>query len=135
MQGLAESGRQRRLSAILRPPRSRTVIVAVDHGQFMGPVPGALVLRDTVDRVVAGGPDAIQLTPGGVRRCADVPGFEAVPLVLRLDTTNVWRTNVLAPSPGYWRPLAEPADAVACGASAAVAFLLGGWSEIGRAHV
>jgi DhnA family fructose-bisphosphate aldolase class Ia len=129
MHPLSETGRARRRSQLLRPPHDRSVIVAIDHGQFMGPVPGAMQLAETVSRVVAGKPDAIQLTPGSVRRCSEIPGFNEVPLVLRLDTTNVWRGAPLAPSPGYWAPLSTPSDALAAGASAAVAFLLGGWAD------
>lgn len=127
--GINERGLKRRTQQLFRPPNYRSIVVAIDHGQFMGPVAGAHVLTDTVSKVVAGGPDAIQLTAGSVRRCADIPGFDEVPLVLRLDTTNVWRDGALAPSPGYWSPLASPEDAAAVGASAAVAFLLGGWAD------
>jgi DhnA family fructose-bisphosphate aldolase class Ia len=129
MEGLSERGRSRRLAQLLRAPHGRSVVVAIDHGQFMGVVPGAEVLRDAVGRVLDGRPDALQLTVGSVRRCGDLPAFHEVPLVLRLDTTNVWREGGLPPSPGYWAPLTSPAEALRCGASVAVAFLLGGWDD------
>jgi len=129
MKSLSEIGRSRRRGQLLRNPLGRSIVVAIDHGQFMGPVSGARVLTETVARVVAGRPDAIQLTSGGIRRCESIPGFSEIPMVLRLDTTNVWRDKTLAPSPGYWAPLASPLDALSAGACAVVAFLLGGWGD------
>ncbi|MGH2377775.1 MAG: class I fructose-bisphosphate aldolase [Candidatus Limnocylindria bacterium] len=46
----------------------RTLIVAMDHAGFMGPVPGLIDPRETVRRVVAGGADAVMTTLGTAKR-------------------------------------------------------------------
>lgn len=129
MLDLSALGKRRRLGQLLRPPSQRVIVVAVDHGLFMGPVAGARVLTDTLTRLAEARPDAVQLTAGSIRRCAHIESIDALPFVMRLDTTNAWRTGSLAPSPGYWAPVAAPADAARAGAAAAVAFLLGGWPD------
>lgn len=53
----------------------RTLIVAMDHASFMGPVPGLIDPADTVRRVVAGGADAVMTTFGSAKRVlADLDG-------------------------------------------------------------
>jgi len=46
----------------------RTLIVAMDHAGFMGPVPGLVDPRETVRKVVAGGADAVMTTLGSAKR-------------------------------------------------------------------
>ncbi|MBM4420679.1 MAG: fructose-bisphosphate aldolase [Chloroflexi bacterium] len=46
----------------------RTVIVAMDHAGYMGPVPGLIDPADTVRKVVAGGADAVMSNIGSARR-------------------------------------------------------------------
>jgi DhnA family fructose-bisphosphate aldolase class Ia len=128
-EGTSEIGRRRRLDALFRDGSHRALVVAIDHGLFMGPVPGASILRDTVAGVLAGNPHGIQLTPGAVRTCGDLLASTSAALVYRLDMTNAWRSDRLSPTPGYWAPVGTPIDAVRCGASVAVAFVLGGWAD------
>lgn len=47
----------------------RTLIVAMDHAGYMGPVPGLIDPAATVRGVVAGGADAVMTTIGSARRC------------------------------------------------------------------
>ncbi len=126
---LADLGRQHRLNRLLTGSPRRALVVAIDHGLFMGPVSGARVLAQTASAVLAAGPDAIQLTPGGIARVGDALTTSRSALVYRLDSTNVWRSEKLPPSPGYWAPIGSPPEALHVDAAVAVAFLLGGWGD------
>jgi class I fructose-bisphosphate aldolase len=61
----------------------RTLIVAMDHAGFMGPVPGLIDPAATVRHVVAGGADAVMTTLGSAKRViADLDGCG---LILSVD--------------------------------------------------
>ena len=64
-------------------PDGRTLIVAMDHAGFMGPVPGLIDCVSTVRSVVAGGADAVMTTLGTARRILDA--LEGRGLVLSVD--------------------------------------------------
>ena len=49
-------------------PDGRTLVVAMDHAGFMGPVPGLIDPVATVSAVVAGGADAVMTTLGTAKR-------------------------------------------------------------------
>jgi fructose-bisphosphate aldolase, class I len=112
------------------PASLRTIVVAVDHGLFMGPIPGARDLQSLLPQLVAGGADAIQLTPGQATHHAPMfQGRGAPALVVRLDACNIWRKGQLSPEPGYWTAIASPRRALQLGAHVAVCFLLYGWGD------
>lgn len=121
-------GTRRRLARLLGQD-DRLLVVAIDHGLFMGPIPGARVLHEVIASVVAARPDAVQLNGGAIRKSSDVLSRSDVRLVYRLDTTNVWRPEPLTPGPGYWAPKGTVQEAQHLGADAVVAFLLGGWAD------
>lgn len=122
-------GRRRRLARILSPVSGRAVVVAVDHGLFIGPLPGAEDLTQTVAAVAAGGADAVQLTPGAALSAGrELIGPGRPTLVLRMDATNVWRPKPKA-NPTYHARVASPMDAVRLGADAAVCFLFVGYEN------
>jgi len=66
--------------------------VAIDHGMFNEPgfLGGIEDMRKAVRIVVAGGPDAIQLTPGTAPILQSIPGRDRPALVLRTDIANVY---------------------------------------------
>lgn len=75
-------GMQNRLSRIIKPQSGKTVMLAVDHGYFMGPTTGL----EQLDRAV--GPllpyaDTLMLTRGALRYYID-PGVD-VPITLRVS--------------------------------------------------
>ncbi len=77
-----EWGLKNRLSRVIKPEDGRTVMLAIDHGYFLGPThrledPGA-----TVDPLLPYA-DALMLTRGVLRNCID-PGAD-VPVVLRVS--------------------------------------------------
>jgi len=75
-------GLQNRLSRIFKPATGRTVMLAVDHGYFMGPTTGLKNLRETISPL-APYADSLMLTRGGLRTSVD-PAVD-VPIVLRVS--------------------------------------------------
>jgi putative autoinducer-2 (AI-2) aldolase len=75
-------GLANRLSRILKPPRGRTVMLAVDHGYFLGPTSG---LEEPAKTIVPLLPyaDSLMLTRGVLR--TSVPGDADLPIVLRVS--------------------------------------------------
>lgn len=60
-------GKQIRLERIMNRDTGRMVIVPLDHGVTAGPIPGIINLREPVEKVAAGGADAIVIHKGNVR--------------------------------------------------------------------
>ena len=122
-------GRRRRLARILRPESGRAVVVALDHGLFIGPLPKLESVPGTVRDVVAGAPDGIQLTPGAALSAGgELLGNNRPALILRMDATNLWRPQP-RPHPTYHARVARPLDGVRLGADAVVCFLFVGYED------
>jgi len=120
------AGSQLRLNRILNPETGNGIIVAIDHGLFIGPLPGIEHASKTIETLLPGQPDAIQMTPGIIRACIDrFYGKQKPGIVVRLDATNVWRKKP-APKEGYYTQVASVKDAVQLGGDAVVTFLLAG---------
>lgn len=75
-------GMQNRLARIIRPEDGRTVMLAVDHGYFMGPTSGLEEPRRTIVPLLPHA-DSLMLTRGVLRTC--VPAASGVPVVLRVS--------------------------------------------------
>jgi 3-hydroxy-5-phosphonooxypentane-2,4-dione thiolase len=71
-----------RLSRILKPATGRTVMLAVDHGYFLGPTSGLEEPRKTLEPLLPYA-DSLMLTRGVLRSC--VPASADVPVVLRVS--------------------------------------------------
>ncbi|MFA6657753.1 MAG: fructose-bisphosphate aldolase, partial [Mesotoga sp.] len=67
------TGKLIRMNRILRED-GKTVIVAMDHGQFQGPIEGIKDVRRTLSNIVAGRPDAMILNPGVIEKNGDLLG-------------------------------------------------------------
>jgi len=67
------TGKLIRMNRILETD-GKTVIVAMDHGQFQGPIEGIKNIRKTLENIVAGEPDAVILNPGVIEKNADILG-------------------------------------------------------------
>lgn len=70
-----------RLSRIIKPKDKRTLMLAVDHGYFMGPTTG-LENFEIVKKILPYA-DAIMLTRGALRNY--IPAEEDIPIVLRVS--------------------------------------------------
>jgi len=75
-------GKQNRISKIIRPETGRSVMLAVDHGYFLGPTTGLEEPGKTVAPLVEHA-DTLMLTRGVLRSC--VPADVDVPIVLRVS--------------------------------------------------
>jgi putative autoinducer-2 (AI-2) aldolase len=75
-------GMKNRLSRIIKPEDGRTVMLAVDHGYFLGPTTGLEKPGETV-RPLLPYADSLMLTRGVLRSC--VPQDANVPVVLRMS--------------------------------------------------
>jgi len=75
-------GLTNRLSRIISPRTGRTVMLAVDHGYFLGPTSRLEVPRDTIKPLLPHA-DAVMLTRGVLRTSVD-PGT-GTPVVLRVS--------------------------------------------------
>ncbi|MCK4299281.1 MAG: 3-hydroxy-5-phosphonooxypentane-2,4-dione thiolase [Planctomycetes bacterium] len=75
-------GMANRLSRIIQPKSGRTVMLAVDHGYFLGPTSGLEDARKTITPLLRYA-DSLMLTRGVLRNCVDPKG--APPIVLRVS--------------------------------------------------
>ena len=87
-------GMKNRLSKIIKPKDGRTVMLAVDHGYFMGPTTGLENIKTMVDPLLKHA-DTLMLTRGALRNYID-PGVD-IPIVLRVSggTSILNETNLL----------------------------------------
>jgi len=75
-------GLSNRLARILKPPHGRTVMLAVDHGYFLGPTSGLEDPGKTIAPLLPYA-DSLMLTRGVLR--TSVPPSSGVPIVLRVS--------------------------------------------------
>lgn len=104
-------GLQNRLSRIIKPSTKRTVMLAVDHGYFLGPIRGLENPRRTITPLLPYA-DAIMLTRGVLRTSVD-PTVD-VPIVLRVSGGN----TIAGPALGDEEIVTSIEDAVRLNASA-----------------
>ena len=65
------SGKVLRMKRIFKND-GKTVIVALDHGQFQGPISGIENIKKTLKNIVKGNPDAVILNPGVIEKNAEI---------------------------------------------------------------
>jgi 3-hydroxy-5-phosphonooxypentane-2,4-dione thiolase len=78
-------GLENRLSRIIRPQTGRTVMLAVDHGYFLGPTSGLEDPHATI-QPLAPWADTLMLTRGVLRNCID--STVDTPIVMRVSGGN-----------------------------------------------
>ena len=78
-------GLKNRLSRIIQPKDGRTVMLAVDHGYFLGPTSGLECIKDSIVPL-APYADTLMLTRGILR--SDIPTSIDTPIVLRVSGAN-----------------------------------------------
>jgi putative autoinducer-2 (AI-2) aldolase len=75
-------GLKNRISRIIRPKTGRTVMLAIDHGYFLGPTSGLEAPGKTVEPLLPFA-DSLMLTRGVLRR--SIPPTGDTPIVLRVS--------------------------------------------------
>lgn len=78
-------GLENRLSRILKPADGRTVMLAVDHGYFLGPTTGLEDINKSIMPLVPYA-DTLMLTRGALRN--DIDSKSDTPIVLRVSGGN-----------------------------------------------
>ena len=78
-------GMKNRLARIIKPKTNRTVMLAVDHGYFLGPVSKLEDPKKTIEPLLPYA-DALMPTRGIVRNCIDANSD--IPLVMRVSGGN-----------------------------------------------
>jgi len=103
-------GKMIRMERIINRDTGRTVIVPMDHGITLGPIKGLLDMKDTSDKVVNGGANAILLHKGlvsaGHRR-----GGKDVGLIIHLSASTA-----LGPDPNAKMEVCTVEEAIKLGA-------------------
>jgi class I fructose-bisphosphate aldolase len=127
----ADCGKNIRLGRILDPRTKKSVAIAFDHGLSSGPIPGNVKPRQMMAQLVAGGADAVLVSPGAARLCADFfVGKSAPALILRLDWTNMFRPGEkLGYKEGRTSLIGSVEDAVRFGADAVLTFMFVGYED------
>jgi len=82
LEELMDWGMKNRISRILKPASGRTVMLAIDHGYFLGPTSGLEKPYETVEPLLPYA-DSLMLTRGILRRC--IPPTSSIPIVLRIS--------------------------------------------------
>jgi DhnA family fructose-bisphosphate aldolase class Ia len=118
------TGKRVRLARLFRDD-GRSVVVALDHGQFKGTMRGIENLSSTLQRVVDGGADAIILNPGALER-ATAACVGRCAIILRVTGASTDAN----PSFDYHRQILSVERAVGLGADAVIAMgFVGGAGE------
>jgi len=105
-------GKAIRLERIINRNSRRTVIVPMDHGVTLGPVAGLRNIKETVDKVVEGGANAIIIHKGIVRTGHRQHGKD-VGLIIHLSGNTS-----LSPDPNAKVPVCSLDEAIRLGADA-----------------
>jgi DhnA family fructose-bisphosphate aldolase class Ia len=114
------TGKELRLRRLFS--RGNAVIVAADHGEFDGPIPGMIDLPRTLAAVISPEVDGVLLSPGMVTHCAEVFARRGGPLaVMRINWSSVYAFHwgyddgEIVPAIGVEGALARGADLVLAG--------------------
>lgn len=105
-------GKQIRIERIVNRDTRRTVIVPMDHGTTVGPIPGLENMRDTVAKVVNGGANAILMHKGMVA-AGHRGGGRDVGLIVHLSAGTA-----LSPDPNAKVQVCTVEEAIKLGADA-----------------
>ena len=105
-------GKQIRLERIINRNTGRIVVVPMDHGTTIGPIPGLEDMRETVAKVVNGGANAILMHKGMVQ-AGHRGGGRDVGLVVHLSAGTS-----LSPDPNAKVPVCTVEEAIKLGADA-----------------
>ncbi len=122
------SGADMRLGRLFDRESGRSFITAFDHGGSARVPPESGGAVEVVERIVAGEPDGVLITPGLLKQSSHLFAFRGAPVpVVRADWTTLdERTKDLGE---HYRVLIDPTDAASLGAGAVVMFLIHGPEE------
>jgi len=105
-------GKEIRLERIMNRNSGRTIIIPMDHGITLGPIPGLTDMSRAIDGAVNGGANAIIMHKGIVRAGHRGRGKD-VGLIIHLSASTV-----LSPNPNDKVPVCTVEEAIRLGADA-----------------
>ncbi|MFH1037992.1 MAG: 2-amino-3,7-dideoxy-D-threo-hept-6-ulosonate synthase [PVC group bacterium] len=105
-------GKEIRMERIMNRDSARTIIIPMDHGITLGPIPGLTDMSRAIDRVVNGGANAIIMHKGMVKAGHRGRGKD-VGLIIHLSASTI-----LSPDPHDKVLVCTVAEAVRLGADA-----------------
>lgn len=109
---MSEMGKRIRLERIIDRKSKRTVIVPMDHGLSMGPIAGLEDMTSIINKIAAGGANAVVLHKGIIR--AGHRGYgKDLGLIIHLSGSTS-----LGPDPNSKVPVATVEEAISLGADA-----------------
>ncbi len=119
------TGKTRRLRRLFRGPDRRCLLIALDHGPWLGPVKGIDRPRPIIQKVLAGGANGLLMSPGFARAVEPITS-PSVGVVLRVSLTLG-----LAPEATQETPVATVETALRMDADAvAVSIFFGRGGEV-----
>jgi len=122
------TGSELRLSRLFNRESGRSFIVAFDHGASIKVPPEVGRPLEIVERIVAGEPDGVLISPGLLKQSAHLFGFRGAPVpIVRADWTIL--DERMKDLGEQYRTLCTPGDALALGAGAMVMYLIMGPEE------
>ncbi len=125
---MGQAGKAIRLNRIFRTPSSKALIVAYDHAQMLGPIPGTEEPASVIRRLVKARVDGILVSLGALQRLTEAfLAPDAPAIIARLDWTNIWRRQEAAATGAYASCMVgRVEDALRCGADAVVTYMFMG---------
>ncbi len=125
------AGKIIRLGRILDPKDNRAAVIAFDHGEHLGLIPGIMNPGKVLEDLTRAGADAFLVGPGVARIYASVFAGRGAPgLILRLDWTNRWRDpSMMGSEEGRGRLIASVEDAARLGADAVLVYMFIGYQD------
>ncbi|RLE49773.1 MAG: fructose-bisphosphate aldolase [Candidatus Methanomethylicota archaeon] len=104
--------------------KDRVIIVAMDHGNFAGPIHGIINIEKTLRKIINENFDGIILCPGSAVKLANLIGKYRKSLILRVDGARTVYGE------GITRRISSVTDAIRIGADAIIAMgYIGGKDE------
>lgn len=123
------TGKDRRLKRLFIGPHERCLLVPLDHGPWLGPLAGIDRPRDIVAKVLAGGANALLVTPGFLRDSEPIIDPQ-VGIVLRVSLSAGLSSEALQEVPSVTAKTAVRLDADAV----AVSIFFGRGGEVNIMH-
>jgi DhnA family fructose-bisphosphate aldolase class Ia len=125
---MALGGAGLRLGRLFNRESGRSFVTAFDHGTNLRVSPEAGRPLDVVEKIVAGEPDGVLISPGMLKQAAHLFAFRGAPApVLRADWTVL--DERMEDLGEQYRVLCTPQEAAALGAEAIVMYLIMGPEE------
>lgn len=122
------SGVGLRLGRLFDRESGRSFITAFDHGASLRVPAEAGRALDTLEKIVAGGPDGVLISPGMLKQGAGLFAFRGAPVpVVRTDWTVL--DERMSEVGERYRVLISPEQAASLGAGAVVMYLIQGPQE------